>query len=108
MAEINHCSTKPEATPINGCKTQSLIENNTRVCSDVSETTSSCSSHRVKGKGKGVVAYKRRNPRVVVRRRARASVDAVGFPLGMSFAAVLAQVNLIFCSNFSLLLSCLV
>ncbi|XP_027338685.1 protein CPR-5 [Abrus precatorius] len=61
-----------------------------RESSEASETASSSSSPRGKGKGKGV-ACKRRNPRVLVRRN-RASVDAIGLPLGMSFAAVLAQV----------------
>ncbi|KAL8160738.1 hypothetical protein V2J09_002275 [Rumex salicifolius] len=37
------------------------------------------------------VAYKRRNPRFFVRRRA-SEVEAIAFPLGMSIAAVVAQV----------------
>ncbi|KAK4256731.1 hypothetical protein QN277_006418 [Acacia crassicarpa] len=37
-------------------------------------------------------ALKRRNPRVLVR-RTRGDVSAIGHPLGMSFAAVLAQVS---------------
>ncbi|KAK7317009.1 hypothetical protein RJT34_00882 [Clitoria ternatea] len=87
MAGIDNCSSEAEAAPINGCKNQ--IEN-TRENSEASETTSSCSSR--KGKVKGLcVARKRRNPSVPLRRN-RSNVDAIGLPLGMSFAAVMAQV----------------
>ncbi|KAJ1429765.1 protein CPR5-like [Sesbania bispinosa] len=86
MAEIEDCSAKPEAGSINGCKTKTL----TRSSLDASETTSSSSSQKTKGRRKGLVC-KRRNPRVLVRRTG-SNVAAIGHPLGMSFAAVMAQV----------------
>nr|KYP69344.1 Protein CPR-5 [Cajanus cajan] len=67
------------------------MENGTR-SSEASETTSSSSSRKGKGKGKGA-AFKRRNSRVLVRRHRANNVDTIGLPLGMSFAAVMAQVN---------------
>jgi hypothetical protein len=68
--------------------------------SSQSETTSSYSSSQLqkpKVKTKGI-AFKRRNPKLTVRRNRGSSsnVAAIGFPLGMSFAAVMAQVNFIF------------
>ncbi|KAK2365160.1 protein CPR-5 [Trifolium repens] len=64
--------------------------------SSQSETTSSYSSSQLqkpKVKTKGI-AFKRRNPKLTVRRNRGSSsnVAAIGFPLGMSFAAVMAQV----------------
>ncbi|XP_012571898.1 LOW QUALITY PROTEIN: protein CPR-5 [Cicer arietinum] len=83
MAEIECCSqqSEPEVRP------------NNRESLDASETTSYSSSQlqKAKAKGKGV-ACKRRNPRVPVRRTKANNVAAIGFPLGMSFAAVMAQV----------------
>jgi hypothetical protein len=70
--------------------------------SSQSETTSSYSSSQLqkpKVKTKGI-RFKRRNPKLTVRRNRGSSsssnVAAIGFPLGMSFAAVMAQVNFIF------------
>lgn len=83
IAEIEGYSPQPKAGPIN--------ESNKSTLMDASETTSSTSSQKTKGKGKGV-ACKRRNPRVPVR-RTRVNVADIGLPLGMSFAAVMAQVN---------------
>ncbi|KAK2419235.1 protein CPR-5 [Trifolium repens] len=67
--------------------------------SSQSETTSSYSSSQLqkpKVKTKGI-RFKRRNPKLTVRRNRGSSssssnVAAIGFPLGMSFAAVMAQV----------------
>jgi hypothetical protein len=80
--------------------------------SSQSETTSSYSSSQLqkpKVKTKGI-AFKRRNPKLTVRRnRVSSNVAAIGFPLGMSFAAVMAQVNFIsflYFSNYSIFLSC--
>jgi hypothetical protein len=81
--------------------------------SSQSETTSSYSSSQLqkpKVKTKGI-AFKRRNPKLTVRRNRGSSsnVAAIGFPLGMSFAAVMAQVNFIsflYFSNYSIFLSC--
>ena len=65
--------------------------NNGMQSSDMSETSSN-SSRKRKGKGKKV-SFKRRNPSVVVRRHRANNVDTIGLPLGMSFAAVMAQVK---------------
>ncbi|KAK7282410.1 hypothetical protein RIF29_11146 [Crotalaria pallida] len=61
--------------------------------SDANEATSSFSSSQQQHQQKGKV--KRRSPRVHVARRTNAGgggVAAIGLPLGMSFAAVMAQV----------------
>ena len=92
MPEIENC-TSEEVGPINRCKNKTLMKR--RPSLDASEATSSYSSSTSsaqKSKGKGV-ACKRRNPRVAVARRNRGHVAAIGLPLGMSFAAVMAQVN---------------
>ncbi|MED6149073.1 hypothetical protein PIB30_059030 [Stylosanthes scabra] len=87
MPEIVDCALEV-AEPIKRRKNGTLI--NRRSSLDYSDATSSTSSVR-KTKAKGV-ACKRRNPRVAVTRRRRRNVDEIGLPLGMSFAAVMAQV----------------
>lgn len=77
---------------IETCSSQSASKN--RAGLEICETNSYNSSQlqRTKVKGKGI-ACKRRNPRVSVRRTRGINVAAIGFPLGMSVAAVMAQVN---------------
>ncbi|XP_020213527.2 LOW QUALITY PROTEIN: protein CPR-5 [Cajanus cajan] len=87
MAEIQNSSSE---AAIDQCESKASMENGTR-SSEASETTSSSSSRKGKGKGKGA-AFKRRNSRVLVRRHRANNVDTIGLPLGMSFAAVMAQV----------------
>ncbi|MED6198017.1 hypothetical protein PIB30_062158 [Stylosanthes scabra] len=87
MPEIVDCALEV-AEPINRRKNGTLM--NRRSGLDSFDATSSTSSAR-KTKAKGV-ACKRRNPRVAVTRRKRRNVDEIGLPLGMSFAAVMAQV----------------
>ncbi|XP_019415856.1 PREDICTED: protein CPR-5 [Lupinus angustifolius] len=70
--------------PIRKRKVKTLIKGNANL--DSTEATSSFSSSLQKGK------IKRRNPRVHVVRRIKGDVSAIGLPLGMSFAAVMAQV----------------
>ncbi|RDX99145.1 Protein CPR-5, partial [Mucuna pruriens] len=84
MAEIENYSA------ISECESKVSMENRPQ-SSEASETTSSSSSQKGKGKGKGV-AFRRRNPRVLVRRNKANNVDTIGLPLGMSFAAIMAQV----------------
>ncbi|KEH35577.1 CPR5, putative [Medicago truncatula] len=76
---------------IETCSSQSASKN--RAGLEICETNSYNSSQlqRTKVKGKGI-ACKRRNPRVSVRRTRGNNVAAIGFPLGMSVAAVMAQV----------------
>ncbi|XP_050876790.1 protein CPR-5 isoform X3 [Lathyrus oleraceus] len=83
VAEIQSCSSQSESE---------VIPNN-RSTFDASETTSYSSSQlpKPKPRTKGILC-KRRNPRVTVRRIRVNNVAAIGFPLGMSFAAVMAQV----------------
>ncbi|KAG5019359.1 Protein CPR-5 [Glycine soja] len=88
MAEIQNCSSEPEPTAINECEGQASMKSTTQ-SSEASGTTSSRKEN--KGKGKAA-AFKRRNPRVLVRRHRANNVDTIGLPLGMSFAAVMAQV----------------
>lgn len=88
MAEIQNCSSEPEPTAINECEGQASMKSTTQ-SSEASDTTSSRKEN--KGKGKAA-AFKRRNPRVLVRRHRANNVDTIGLPLGMSFAAVMAQV----------------
>ncbi|KAI9116955.1 hypothetical protein K1719_011954 [Acacia pycnantha] len=76
------------------CKKRTLMKK--RVALDNSESPSSSStryssSSAVSSQRGIAVACQRRNPRVLVRRN-RNDVAAIGFPLGMSFAAVIAQV----------------
>ncbi|CAL0305317.1 unnamed protein product [Lupinus luteus] len=71
-------------TPIRKPKIKTLIKGNANF--DSTEATSSFSSPLQKGK------VKRRNPRVHVVHRRKSDVSAIGLPLGMSFAAVMAQV----------------
>jgi len=85
MGEIENCSS--ESTPINQCQSQISMSNGMRSL----EVPEAASSKR-KGKGKRV-PFKRRNPSVTVRRLRANNVNTIGLPLGMSFAAVLAQVN---------------
>ncbi|BAT79122.1 Protein CPR-5-like protein [Vigna angularis] len=87
MTEIENCSSEP--TTINQFQSQ-ISMNNGMQSSDMSETSSN-SSRKRKSKGKKV-SFKRRNPSVVVRRHRTNNVDTIGLPLGMSFAAVMAQV----------------
>ncbi|XP_015945148.1 protein CPR-5 [Arachis duranensis] len=87
MPEIVNCASEV-AEPINRCENGTLMKR--RASLGDSEATSSTSSVR-KTKRKGV-AFKRRNSRVAVARRKRGNVDEIGLPLGMSFAAVMAQV----------------
>lgn len=88
MAEIQNCSSEPEPTAINEWEGQASMKSTTQ-SSEASDTTSSRKEN--KGKGKAA-AFKRRNPRVLVRRHRANNVDTIGLPLGMSFAAVMAQV----------------
>ncbi|KAK7350835.1 hypothetical protein VNO77_09826 [Canavalia gladiata] len=90
MAESEYCPSEPDAEPINRCKKSKALMNNRKESKEASETTSSCTSRKGKYKGKGI-SCKRRNPRVLARRN-RANVDTIGLPLGMSFAAIIAQV----------------
>ncbi|XP_054792447.1 uncharacterized protein LOC129298071 isoform X2 [Prosopis cineraria] len=75
----------------NRCKKRTLKKS---VALDNSESPSSSSSRyfssAVSSQRGIAVACQRRNPRVLVRRN-RGDVAAIGFPLGMSFAAVIAQ-----------------
>lgn len=84
VAEIQSCSSQSESE---------VIPNN-RSTFDASETTSYSSSQlpKPKPRTKGILC-KPRNPRVTVRRIRVNNVAAIGFPLGMSFAAVMAQVK---------------
>jgi len=84
MAEIEDCSSEP--TPINQCPSQISINDGMR-SSEVSEGSS-----KRRGKSKRVL-LKRRNPSVVVRRHRTNNVNTIGLLLGISFAAVTAQVN---------------
>ncbi|ESW09598.1 hypothetical protein PHAVU_009G140300 [Phaseolus vulgaris] len=83
MAEIEDCSSEP--TPINQCPSQISINDGMR-SSEVSEGSS-----KRRGKSKRVL-LKRRNPSVVVRRHRTNNVNTIGLLLGISFAAVTAQV----------------
>lgn len=88
MTEIEDFSSEP--TTVNQFQSQ-ISTNNGMQSSDMSETSSN-SSRKRKSKGKKL-SFKRRNPSVVVRRHRANNVDTIGLPLGMSFAAVMAQVN---------------
>ncbi|TKY73912.1 CPR-5 isoform X1 [Spatholobus suberectus] len=90
MAEIENYSSALEATSVNEFERKASMKNRTQ-SSEASEMTSSSSLQKENGKGKGL-ACKRRNPRVLVRRNRANNVDTIGLPLGMSFAAVMAQV----------------
>ncbi|KAK7353561.1 hypothetical protein VNO80_19011 [Phaseolus coccineus] len=83
MAEIENCSSEP--TPINQCPNQISINNGMR-SSKVSEGSS-----KRKGKNKRVL-LKRQNPSVAVRSHRANNMNTIGLLLGMSFAAVTAQV----------------
>ncbi|KAK7410837.1 hypothetical protein VNO78_01980 [Psophocarpus tetragonolobus] len=87
-AVTDNCLSK--ATSINECESNALMRNTTQ-SSEASDTTSSSSSQKGKGKGKRVPC-KRLNPKVLIRRHRANNVDTIGLPLGMSFAAVMAQV----------------
>ncbi|CAI8598767.1 unnamed protein product [Vicia faba] len=84
MPEIQSCSSLSES---------SNVRPNIRSNFDASDTTSCSSSQfqKPKPKTKGILC-KRRNPRVTLRRTRVNNLAAIGFPLGMSFAAVMAQV----------------
>ncbi|XP_058755169.1 uncharacterized protein LOC131628343 isoform X2 [Vicia villosa] len=84
MPEIQSCSSQSESEE---------VRPNNRSNSGASETMSYSSSQfqKPKPKNKGILC-KRRNPRVTVRCARVDNVAATGFPLGMSFAAVMAQV----------------
>lgn len=83
-----------KAKSLNKCKKKNLIKK--KVDLNVPELPStSSSSPRCSSSGVSV-ARKRRNPRILVR-RTKGDVSAIGHPLGMSFAAVIAQVRF---SNF--------
>lgn len=96
----NHTSgsSNSELKRTNRCKKRTSLKK--RIAVDASELPSSSfspsssmgSSHRGVG-----VACKRRNPRALVRRNG-GDVAAIGLPLGMSFAAVMAQVRPLFFS----------
>lgn len=94
MPEIQNCSSQSE----------SEVRPNNRSNFDASETTSYSSSQfqKPKPKNKGILC-KRRSPGVTVRRPRVNNVAAIGFPLGMSFAAVMAQVTELAKARFFLL-----
>ena len=82
-----------DVTPLKKCLKSTKLKK--RIPSDVFElpsTSSSPSSSSMGSSHKGAgVACRRRNPKLQIRRSGGA-IAAIGLPLGMSFAAVIAQV----------------
>ena len=108
---INHCSdptvhdSPPNPTidgeikPSSKCKKRSLVKKNVNF--DDSQYPSTSSSRCFSSQRGFAVSCHRRNPRFPLRRRP-CNVDSIGFPLGMSFAAVIAQVTIFFLFCFFL------